>query len=1116
MGVGGYDATVDTEELVSEKAIKILIADSEGATCDGLCSFLTGDDSYQVVGRAVTADECLNLALIKRPDIVVLPNDLQPTPGIEVCEQLILQNPGISTVLVLRQGFNEELFRRMMLIGVSEFLVAPLEKKRTIEALQNALRKKKVTRAGPAEETAGPQKVISVIGPRGGCGQTVLSVNLGCAIATAGLRPPTDSGLKPVVLADLNVRCADAATMLDLKPRRTLADIAPSAHGVDRDLVNTLLDTHSCGLGVVSAGAAEPYDRLELSRGTVVSTLAVLRDQFMFTIVDMAGPGTDVTDAALDFSDLILMVVGMDLPRLQAARRYVQHLLENNCPREKILPVLNDFLPNSAMLRTEEAESVLELPVALRVPYGGEIVSASINLGKPFVLTAAQKPVSRAVFSVMEKIGAGKAGGRGISGVASPFSMLRFLLGGQSAARAATRDRVLGTTAPPPPTPAKPAPPAAPAKAAAVAPSAPAGPPAAPGAAPTRVSSLAAPSPAQPSAEPVGVTVATKSPVAKPASVPPAMAPPAVPAPSVPGVLRPQHAVAPLVEKPMPPAVPAMAKTDAKSEPSPVPVAPPVPAAPSALQEPPLVPPAPPPGDLPSPVLPPPTPPRGLPAVGVPVTVPAPPEARTTPATPAAPSMPARMPPWGTRVAPTPLPPPVPSARLATVVEKAAPPLPPTISPPKFAAVVEKTAPMPPPPPPVPPYKPVTAATTAAPMPPPPPPIPPSKPAAVAKKAAPMPPPAPPIPPTPARPRPAAAPPAPPLPAGPSAVPSAKPIPMTAPTKMTHAVGRAAAPPAPSIPSQKPAPAPMPPAEPGAAAAEPKKAAGKGGKKTPWLAIGALLLAAAGGAAYFLFAKGSGSEMVDTEAFMDVPAGQFISQEQSADPDAPPMKTAQFWIGKYEVTIGQYKRFLDAVQIEDDGEYAHPRQPKNKNHAPRDWRQILDACQPDKSYLDQRLALDCPVFNVDFYDAHAYAKWAGGRLPTEVEWEKAARGIYGRAYPWGNNFDPKIANTGVDFNTAKPGSEDGFNKWAPVHSHPGDVSPYGARGMGGNVAEWTDSWLPSKTDPKVKVPVVRGGSYADKDVRAVKRRLDTLPAQPCPDVGFRIVVDQQPATVARP
>ena len=211
-----------------------------------------------------------------------------------------------------------------------------------------------------------------------------------------------------------------------------------------------------------------------------------------------------------------------------------------------------------------------------------------------------------------------------------------------------------------------------------------------------------------------------------------------------------------------------------------------------------------------------------------------------------------------------------------------------------------------------------------------------------------------------------------------------------------------------------------------------------------------------------------------------IPAGRFIYQNGER------RQLPAFWISRYEVTLGQYAEFLEAVGR--STAYDHVDQPKTKTgHAPPKWTELLAAARAGATYNGQPISLNTPVTQVDWWDAHAYAAWRGQRLPTEDEWEKAARGEDGRRLPWGDRLQKGSANLGDDYDSnGKGGQIDGFVLWAPVDRKTQDVSPYGVCDMAGNVSEWTasehagEAWPVHPDYPDLRVPVVRGGHFALK------------------------------------
>ncbi len=230
-----------------------------------------------------------------------------------------------------------------------------------------------------------------------------------------------------------------------------------------------------------------------------------------------------------------------------------------------------------------------------------------------------------------------------------------------------------------------------------------------------------------------------------------------------------------------------------------------------------------------------------------------------------------------------------------------------------------------------------------------------------------------------------------------------------------------------------------------------------------------------------------------------VPAGCFMMGSGTfSDNEKPAHEVCfdkPFWISKHEVTNGDYQRFVDAGGYNTQTYWSEAGWNRKNLTVP------LDTCTRISSAPAQ------PRVCISWFEAQAYAAWWGGRLPTEAEWEYAARGPQGLIYPWGNEF---VADNVVY-------SKNSEGKTANVGSHLGGVSWVGALDMSGNVWEWVSSLYqpyPYKVnDGRESMPdynherVVRGGAFLDlRNFATASSRRHDFPYFRYYDYGFRVVV----------
>lgn len=232
--------------------------------------------------------------------------------------------------------------------------------------------------------------------------------------------------------------------------------------------------------------------------------------------------------------------------------------------------------------------------------------------------------------------------------------------------------------------------------------------------------------------------------------------------------------------------------------------------------------------------------------------------------------------------------------------------------------------------------------------------------------------------------------------------------------------------------------------------------------------------------AFYLVMRSQPAEARDLSAMIGIPAGSYQITGGSV------LQIEEFWIDAHEVTIAEYAEFLDALESLPQGKrtgYDHPKQPPFKSdHLPKNWERMLKAAKSGAPLDGLQLDLNCPVTYVDWWDAHAFANWKGGRLPTLEEWQVASRSAQApQPSPWG-----------------------------PV-DQPGDVTDRGIHGLGGNVSEWTENLQMNPALPANPAsPLACGGSFLFSGQAAGSRTWLTSRDIHMQNLGFRVVREAAP------
>jgi pilus assembly protein CpaE len=385
--------------------IGVLIVDDIADTRDNLSKLLLFERDIEVVGTAGSGPEAIEMCRRANPDVVLMDINMPEMDGIKAAEIISSEFPGMGLIMMSVQG-EQDYLRRAMLAGAREFLVKPFSSDELVRSIRHVYRLESTKRAmaaaaavpgtgmltpqGQAGGDGEPRhgKILTVVSPKGGVGRTTVAVNLAVALKL--------STQKKVALVDGSLYFGDVGVMMNLLSNKTLIDAVEHIDGLDEDLLNDLMSTHSSGVKVL-LGPPQPEQAELVTAEHIRRILVGLTAGYDYVVVDTWPSFAETVLTAMDLADHILLVMTLEMTAIKDVKLYLEVVEKLNYPAEKVKLILNRS-GSSGGIKVEAVEETLRHKVMVGLSNDFVAMQTAINQGVPLVISAREHPFSRDIY----------------------------------------------------------------------------------------------------------------------------------------------------------------------------------------------------------------------------------------------------------------------------------------------------------------------------------------------------------------------------------------------------------------------------------------------------------------------------------------------------------------------------------------------------------------------------------------------------------------------------------------------------------------------------------------------------------------------------------------------
>lgn len=370
--------------------VTIVLADEDVDRRIDLKKMLFQDPDMDVVAETDGVEDTLEVVTEENPEILFLNYPLEDEDATRnLVEELAVEAPQTEIVLIADNMEDSESARKLQRLGTKDALVRPLEADDVLELVEDIVTISRQQREKLTEMMGGQTpgeskragKLISVFSTKGGVGRSLLATNLACMI-----KKLTD---KSVALLDLDLQFGDDAIMLDMTPTTTVSSLARDCeekNNVDYELLDRYMHTHEpSGVDLLPAPPRpEEADYVEARETELI--IDALKRHYHYVVIDMSSQVTESVIAALEASDLILLLLTLELPTIKDGKLMLELIDNLGLEPEKVQVIMNRDKPGSE-IELQEVEEALGQELLGGLPSEGNLVMPSVNEGRPIALS---------------------------------------------------------------------------------------------------------------------------------------------------------------------------------------------------------------------------------------------------------------------------------------------------------------------------------------------------------------------------------------------------------------------------------------------------------------------------------------------------------------------------------------------------------------------------------------------------------------------------------------------------------------------------------------------------------------------------------------------------------